>query len=386
MLAVAAAMLAAGSPAMAASCNGNGHEIVLSNGRATPGTGTTSTAVRFSVHYADSAGCAPSQVVVVVPGVGTFALSGSGSNYTTGATFSRAMSLPAGSHAYSFKATSGSGHGGEKTSALSSVSPSRVSIAAPTPRPTATPPPPPPTAQPAPPATAQPAPPASTATAAPTARATAKPTAKPTAKAASNSPDRPNKSPIAKGGHSRAGSAIDGWWAGAIQGRASLGPQPGPATPQPPDSAFEFVPELPPSLDGLGSLGVVVSFGITTAGGLALFFILLRTRRGDTLAPPPPVTAAIPPARATAIASSVQTHATAPAPPADSLEGADTQRASPLPPMRELIPPIDYDLLRDPDERVGPEAHEADIPRWLRPSVRAGRFGEEPTRRRDWGD
>ena len=97
------------------------------------------------------------------------------------------------------------------------------------------------------------------------------------------------------------------------------------------------------------------------------------------------MTAAIPPARASAIASSVQTRARR-ASAADSLEGVDTQRASPLPPMRELIPPIDYDLLRDPDERVGPEAHEADIPRWLRPSVRVGRFGEEPTRRRDWGD
>ena len=123
----------------------------------------------------------PSRGLRPLPGRGPrsreFALNGSGSNYTTGANFSRAMSLPAGSHAYSFKATSGSGHGGEKTTALSSVSPSRVSIAAPTPRPTATPPPPPPTAQPAPPATAQPAPPAATTTAAPTARATAKPTA-----------------------------------------------------------------------------------------------------------------------------------------------------------------------------------------------------------------
>jgi len=61
-------------------------------------------------------------------------------------------------------------------------------------------------------------------------------------------------------------------------------------------------------------------------------------------------------------------------------------QVAPLPPMRDLIPPIDYDLLRDPDERAGPAAGEADIPRWLRPSVRAGRFGEEPKRRRDWGD
>ena len=131
MLAVAAAMLASGQPAMAASCNGNGHQIVLSNGSATPGAGTTSTSIRFSVRYADTAGCAPSRVVVVVQGVGTYPLSGSGSDYTAGATFSRTLSLPAGSHAYSFKATSG-----KKAGALSSVSPSKVTITAPTPRPT----------------------------------------------------------------------------------------------------------------------------------------------------------------------------------------------------------------------------------------------------------
>ena len=82
MLAVAAAMLASGQPAMAASCNGNGHQIVLSNGSATPGAGTTSTSIRFSVRYADTAGCAPSRVVVVVQGVGTYPLNGSGSDYT----------------------------------------------------------------------------------------------------------------------------------------------------------------------------------------------------------------------------------------------------------------------------------------------------------------
>src|SRR6185503_9898098 len=98
MLAVAAAMLASGQPAMAAGCNGNGHQVVLSNGTASPGSGTTSTAIRFSVRYADTAGCAPSRVVVVVQGVGTYPLSGSGSDYAAGATFSRTLSLPAGSH------------------------------------------------------------------------------------------------------------------------------------------------------------------------------------------------------------------------------------------------------------------------------------------------
>jgi hypothetical protein len=147
------------------------------------------------------------------------------------------------------------------------------------------------------------------------------------------------------------------------------------------------VPELQPTLDDLAPFGILASFGLTTVGGLAFFFILLRTRRGNTLASAPLMTAAIQPATAGAVAAPGLTHApTMPAPLPDSGNGAVAPRVSPLPPMSELIPPIDYDLLRDPDERAGPAAGEADIPRWLRPSVRAGRFGEEPTRRRDWGD
>ena len=95
----------------------------------------------------------------------------------------------------------------------------------------------------------------------------------------------------------------------------------------------------------------------------------------------------IPSVRASAVASPINSDSPAPTPaPLPDSGDSDPLRVSPLPPMRELIPPIDYDLLRDPDERVGPAAHEAGIPRWLRPSVRVGRFGEEQTRRRDWGD
>jgi hypothetical protein len=381
MLAVAAAMLATGQPVVAASCNGNGHQIVLSNGSATPGAGTTSTSIRFSVRYADTAGCAPSRVVVVVQGVGTYPLNGSGSDYTGGATFSRALSLPAGSHAFSFKATSG-----KKAGALSSVSPSKVTITAPTPRqtpratprPTPRPAPPPPPSTPKPAAPAPPAPPPPTPTAAPTAR----PTASPTASAASSPPDR---SPIAPAVVAPSPTAIDGWWL-AMQDHAPLR-RPGGDRQRRPEAALEFVPELQPTLDDLAPLGILASFGLTTVGGLTLFFILLRTRRGNTLASAPLMTAPIRPARAGAVAAPAMTHApTVPVLRPNSGNGAIAPRVSPLPPMRELIPPIDYDLLRDPDERAGPEAGEADIPRWLRPSVRAGRFGEEPTRRRDWGD
>jgi hypothetical protein len=375
MLAVAAAMLASGQPAMAASCNGNGHQIVLSNGSATPGVGTTSTAIRFSVRYADTAGCAPSRVVVVIQGVGTYPLSGSGSNYAGGVTFSRTLSLPAGSHPYSFSATSG-----KKDGALASVSPSKVTIAAPTPRPkpTPAPPKPTPTAQPTP--KAQPAPPPSSAPP-PSPMATAAPTARPTSKP---TPDA-TSSPIAPAVVSPSATAVDGWWL-AWRGQAPT-TRPGEDRPRTPGAALEFVPELQPAFDDLATIGILASFGLTTVGGLALFLVLLRTRRGNQLAPPPLMAAQIPSASVGAAVSPVQAHAPAmPASVPDSVDRADAPRASPLPPMRELIPPIDYDLLRDPDELGGPAANEADIPRWLRPSVREGRFGGEQIRRRDWGD
>lgn len=163
--------------------------------------------------------------------------------------------------------------------------------------------------------------------------------------------------------------------------------RPGGDRPRTPGAALEFVPELQPTLDDLAPFGIIASFGLTTVGGLAFFFILLRTRRGNTLASAPLITAAIPSGTGGAVASPAVMHApTMPAPRPDAANGSVAPRVAPLPPMRELIPPIDYDLLRDPDERAGPAAGEADIPRWLRPSVRAGRFGEEPTRRRDWGD
>jgi hypothetical protein len=167
---------------------------------------------------------------------------------------------------------------------------------------------------------------------------------------------------------------------------APLG-RPGSDSPRTPGAALGFVPELQPTLDDLAPFGILASFGLTTVGGLAFFFILLRARRGNTLASEPLMTAPIHTATGGAVGSPALMHApTMPAPRQDAGNGTVAPRVSLLPPMRELIPPIDYDLLRDPDERSGPAAGEADIPRWLRPSVRAGRFGEEPTRRRDWGD
>ena len=63
----------------------------------------------------------------------------------------------------------------------------------------------------------------------------------------------------------------------------------------------------------------------------------------------------------------------APSVPASPEEGADVPRVTPLPPMRELIPPVNYNLLSDAGEPSGPAPDEAGIPRWLRPSVREAR-------------
>jgi hypothetical protein len=56
--------------------------------------------------------------------------------------------------------------------------------------------------------------------------------------------------------------------------------------------------------------------------------------------------------------------------------------------MRELIPPVDRDLLRDgEDERAASvPLDEVGVPRWLRPSVRAARFegSRDVYRRLDW--
>ncbi|HZM73228.1 MAG TPA: hypothetical protein VFC71_07600, partial [Candidatus Polarisedimenticolia bacterium] len=141
--------------ASAASCSGASHKLALTSGAASPGSGTTATSFRFSVTYADNAGCAPTSIVVTVVGSGTFPLTFASGDLTSGAVFARAMTLPAGSHGYSFEAVSGSG-AGEQTFKLSAVTPSAVTVTSPTPKPTPviTPPPPPPT-----PAITQPPPP-----------------------------------------------------------------------------------------------------------------------------------------------------------------------------------------------------------------------------------
>jgi len=154
--------------ASAASCSGASHQMTLSSGTVSPGSGTTATSFRFSVVYRDNSACTPSPITVTVDGAGTFSLVLVSGDPTSpaGATYARSVTLPSGSHRYRFAATSGSGVG-ELTATLTSVAPSMVVVVAPTPVPTPTPTPPP-TQKPTPRPTPRPTPPPPVPTPAPT--------------------------------------------------------------------------------------------------------------------------------------------------------------------------------------------------------------------------
>ena len=265
----------------------------------------------FSVVYADTKGCAPSWVRVAIVGAGTFAMNSGGGSYDTGVTFTFATRLPPGTHAYSFAASSGS-----KTTALTAVSPPSVTVTIP-----ATPPPPTPKPTPVPTPIPTPVP-----TPMPTSAPTDVPTAVPT--------------PAPLGGAPGAGSPIYGPPApsGAVggMGAPSGGPLGSQAQGQAPGASGSEV-ESPGSIshtDGMGSFPLIIgAWATATAGGLALFLVLAPRRRK----PNEPVVAEAGPA------------------------GAE-------PPPRAPRPPAEAQILA---EQVPPE--EANIPRWLRPSVQAGR-------------
>lgn len=147
---VTLAVLAPGMAA-AASCTGNAHEMTLSNGTGSPGSGTPATDFTFTVVYTDSAGCAPDEIVVRIPGLGAFPLAHRKGDLSAGATFGRDMTLPGGNWDYRFEATSGSGPG-LRTATFTKVDPGVIRVVDPTPRPTREPDPtekpPPPTPKP----------------------------------------------------------------------------------------------------------------------------------------------------------------------------------------------------------------------------------------------
>jgi hypothetical protein len=64
--------------------------------------------------------------------------------------------------------------------------------------------------------------------------------------------------------------------------------------------------------------------------------------------------------------------------------GDEPPIVTPLPPMRELVPPVNVVMLDEGSDRVEPRPDEADMPRWLRPSLREARQGPAGFRR--WDD
>src|SRR3990172_4575438 len=253
-LLVTVALLGA-APVRAASCNSPSHQISLSSGSVNPGSGTAATSFTFSVVYRSNAGCAPTTVEVVIAGVGTFPMAGSGTHYEAGVTFGRTMTLPPGSHGYSFRAVAGS-RSGVDTATLASVSPSTVTVV----NPTATPVPatPPPTPRPPAP-TASPTPvPTPTVTPSPSVSVSPSP---PTSPSAATTPTF-TPTPV----HSLGGVV------GPISSGGAPGAPGGTATggePSRPDGTTIFgrmAAEMPSLLIWL----------IATTGGLCLFMVLSR--------------------------------------------------------------------------------------------------------------
>jgi hypothetical protein len=334
------ALAAAAEPVQAASCNGASHQVALSNGTTTPGSVTLGAPMTFTVTYTDTADCAPTAITLSITGVGTFPLNAGGTTYAAGVTYWITITLPVGSHPYAYSATSGSGRG-EKTVTLSAVDPLSALVVVPAPPPTPAPTaPPPPPATPAPPPPATPAPPPPATVAPPVAPppasdspAVATPTPLPTP--APTTPASPTTSPtlgLVDPGDSSTPAPSAPVAAGVV------------ATDGPDDSALMVT-----SLVGLA--------------GLVLLFVLSSRRRRE----PSPALVAV---------AAVTTPAAAAAEPA-------TNRVTPLPPMRELIPPVDPNLLRD-DEDDGVSDDDARLPRWLRTDVQSARRGPNELRSRNW--
>jgi len=330
-LAIIANLLAASATWGAGSCSSQSHDPLLSNGHVTPSTGTTATVFTFTVTYADTKGCAPNWVRVTVAGVGVYPMTGSGTTYGTGVTFSRSMTLPVGTYTYSFSANSGD-FGARKTTALAAVDPPSVKVTAistPPPSPVPTPiPTPKPTPKPTPVPTPVPTPaPTVPATPAPTQGSVSTPVPTTTAPATPGGPVA-NVVPTPVPGSPGVGNGVASEGAAASQDQAGA---PGPSSSQ--DGAAAGFTKTEP----LGSFPLLLgAWATATAGGLALFLFLAPRRRRDE----EPV-----------LAVAGQGMAEAELPPAPAAPS----------PASDLVPP-----------------DEVNMPRWLRPSVQAARQGRAP--------
>ena len=350
-------LLPLAAPVQAASCNGASHEPPkLTSGRATPGLGTPTTSIVFSVVYRDAAGCAPTSIIVTIGGVGSLALAASG-DPAAGITFSRSTRLPVGTHAYRFTAISGSGPG-ERSATLTSVAPMQVKITAPAPTPAPTaPPPPPPT--PAPPGPAAPAPVPVPTPAASESSPGPTPSATPTsdASAGATASASPHATPAAAGRRTPQPSTHDSWPVAGV-----VPPSP---TTDPPSTHLR--PVIPLDQVLTGPLG---QYLVATTAGLALFLVLVKrndsARRGATELGILPRMLDLSPGEADATASTA-------AGPRAAAEAQVTQLAQPPDPVLPMAG-------ARPEDDGRADGDEAGMPRWLRPSVRSAR-GIEPTRR-----
>jgi hypothetical protein len=296
-----------------ASCSSkNGHNLLLSAGKATPGSGTTATTFTFSVKYADTGNCAPNWVRVSISNAGgiPFPMSGSGTTYTTGVTFTYSLQLSAGTHTYSFAAESGTDKG-RKTFVLKTVSPTSVIVTLP----------PTPTPQPTPKATPKPTPkPVPTPIPLPTSTAAG---ATATLGSTPGSPS-PTAAPVGVVTPSNHGTASQ-----------DEGQEPGASSSQA-GSPGSFG-----AADDMGSFALVIGgWATATAGGLVLFLFLAQRRRQ----------------------------------PAEALaEAGPEDLVPPEAPATPTVPePVATAELEHPEE--------ANMPRWLRPSVQAARRGQRVPR------
>jgi hypothetical protein len=341
---ITAILLAAASvtprEAAAASCTGKSHDIALSGGTASPGSGTTATVFHFQVTYTDNAACPPTRIVIVIDGVGQFTLSQIGGDPQSGATYGRDLTLPAGTRAYHFEASSGSG-AGAVTVTLTSVAPPTVTVVAPTPPPTPKPPPPP-TPEPPPPPTPKPTPrPTPRPTPAPTPTVTETPPAATIEPTPSDAPASPGDSPSPP---TTARSTEPPGWLPGTGVAAGRTPRPSAAT-----GAIGADAGLPPGLevDQLPRpvLALIVAT-LGTVGGLALFLALNMLLPGFS----PGGLRLVPAARRRSRGDRA---------PAE----AATREASPVvepPPPDEVLDPAEGSVRREPITFTSPAARGVD--------------------------
>lgn len=309
---VATVVLVTGtSLVQAASCNGASHQLSLSAGSADPGAGGPGTTFTFSVTYRDTGNCAPNFVRVQVVGVGTFAMNGAGTDYDGGVRFTRSVSITtAGSHAYRFLASSGSGNG-ERNVQLTAVRPNQISVE------------PPPTPKP---------------TVKPTPRPTAAPTPVPRPTGAARPSRRPTPSPAAtlvERPRSTRGPS----------GSATPAAVAGPGSTQRP-GGFRHPPlPRPERLDAMEPVGFALDptvarlgqWAVLTVAGLGALLLLSARRQRDE-------------------------------------DPALAVRAGFLPPGAAGAESREAGSERSPGA-LARRLDEANMPRWLRPSVQAGRQG-----------